>query len=158
MRTPQGQLVLIPNKEVFANVLTNYSDLGKRRVDLAVGVSYADDLEKVRTAAVEAIESITKRDRGRPVELFYDSFGDSAINFSVRFWIDFADNRDYVDARSEAVMRIKRAFDAAGITIPFPIRTLDFSPIGGRTLEHSMAGAGRGQVHLSRFGSDSKGT
>ena len=47
IRTYQGQMVIIPNKEVFQNPIENYSLLGKRRIDLTAGVSYGDDLEKV---------------------------------------------------------------------------------------------------------------
>jgi small conductance mechanosensitive channel len=65
--------------------------------------------------------------------VFYTGFGDSSIIFELRFWIPFAVQTDYLHARSEAVMRIKAAFDSAGITIPFPIRTLDFSEVGGET-------------------------
>ncbi len=48
LRTFQGQLVIIPNKDVFQKPIENYSLLGKRRLDLKVGVSYGDDLERVR--------------------------------------------------------------------------------------------------------------
>jgi len=55
--TPQGQLVLIPNKQVFENPITNYTASGKRRVDIKLGVSYSDDLEKVRLGARREDES-----------------------------------------------------------------------------------------------------
>src|SRR5262245_49315537 len=51
LRTQQGQIVLIPNKQVFENAITNYSTTGRRRIDLQAGVSYGDDLEKARRVA-----------------------------------------------------------------------------------------------------------
>ena len=144
LRVPQGQLVYLPNKKIFDNAIVNFSDSGQRRVDLKVGVSYGDDLDKVKRIAIEAVSAIEHRDPSKPVELFYEGFGDSSINFELRFWIDFFRHPDYMAARSEAVMRIKAAFDANDITIPFPIRTLDFAKVDGETLESQLRSAGFG--------------
>lgn len=132
--TPQGQLVLIPNKQVFENPIMNYSSLGRRRIDLAVGVSFGDDLARARDVAIRAIEGVPQRLPDRPIELYYEEIGESSINFVVRFWIPFSKQGDYLGARSEAILRIKQAFDAEGITMPFPTRTLDFGVKGGETL------------------------
>lgn len=134
LTTPQGQTVYLPNKEIFENKLVNYSRSGQNRIDLAVGVSYAADLEEVRKVSLEAIEAIEERLTDREVELFYQGFGGSSIDLVVRFWISYARPSDFQKARSEAIMRIKRAYDEHGITIPFPIRTLDFGIEGGQTL------------------------
>lgn len=134
VRTFQGELVSIPNKEVYQNPMVNYSYLGKRRVDLSCGVAYGDDLEKARRVAIEAIEAIDERDKSQDVELFYNAFGGSSVDFTLRFWIDFEKQTDFLKAQSEAIMRLKRAFDEQGITIPFPIRTLDFGVVGGEKL------------------------
>ncbi|RME70018.1 MAG: mechanosensitive ion channel family protein [Verrucomicrobia bacterium] len=145
METNTGQKIVIPNREVFGNSVTIYST-GRRRVDLQVGVSYGDDLEKVRSVTLAAVEAIPARLKNEPAELFYTEFGDSSINFVVRFWIPFKRQRDYRDAVSEAVMRIKRAYDEHGITIPFPIRTLDFGIVGGENLAVSLRRAGLGSA------------
>jgi len=147
LRRPAGQLVMIPNKSVFENPLVNYSTLRARRVDLAVGASYGDDLERVREVAIRAVEGVEGRDPERRVELFYEAFGDSSIDFLVRFWVPYRKQSDYLAARSEAIVRIHRAFDEAGLTIPFPIRTLDFGIVGGETLAEALPeplGGGRG--------------
>jgi len=57
--------------------------------------------------------------------LFYTEFGDSSINFTLRFWIKFDGQAGYLTARSEAIKAIKQAFDNKEITIPFPIRTVE---------------------------------
>lgn len=146
VRRPTGELVHIPNKLVFENPIVNYSTLGQRRIDLGCGVAYGDDLEKAGRLAVEAVEAIETRDPEREVELFYTEFGDSSINFIVRFWIPYRKQTDFLTARGEAIQRIKAAFDEGGITIPFPIRTLDFGVVGGERLDDTIRPLLRGRA------------
>lgn len=138
IRTFQGQSIFIPNKLIFEKTVNNYSLLGKRRIDLYVGVSYGDNLEKVKKTALEAIETIQARLQDMPVQIYFEEFGSSSINFQVRFWIPFHKQTDYLEARSEAVMAIKKHFDEKNITIPFPIRTLDFGIKGGTPLSEML--------------------
>lgn len=131
--TFQGQRVIIPNKEIFQNPIVNFSLLGKRRMDLVVGVSYGDDLQKVKDVVLEAVKKVSVRTQDE-ITLFYEEFGDSSINFQLRIWIKSADQPTWLQGRSEAIMYIKKAFDENSITIPFPIRTLDFGIKGGQKL------------------------
>jgi small conductance mechanosensitive channel len=140
--TQQGQLVLIPNKQVFENPIMNYSVRGTRRVDITLGVSYGDDLEKAKQIAIEAVSAIPSILPGREVELFYEEYADSSIDFTIRFWISFEQQKDYLAARSDAIIRIKKAFDAAGIALPFPTRTLEFAVKGGETLAEVLEEVG----------------
>ncbi len=135
LRTFQGQLVIIPNKSVFQNPIENYSMLGKRRIDLTVGVSYGDDLEKVKKVTMEAIEGLEGLSTSDEVTMFYKEFGDSSINYVIRLWIDSVHQPNFLEAGSEAIMRIKKAYDENDIMIPFPIRTLDFGIKGGVPLD-----------------------
>ncbi|MEX0648198.1 MAG: mechanosensitive ion channel family protein [Balneolaceae bacterium] len=137
--TPQGQIVYIPNKAVFENPFTNYTKNGERRIDLACGISYGDDLEKVKEVTLKAVSGIEHRDKNRDVEFFYSEFGDSSINFLVRFWVNFHLHKDFWEPQSEAIMAIKKAFDDNDIMIPFPIRTLDFGIKGGEKLNTMLA-------------------
>ncbi|WP_207420690.1 mechanosensitive ion channel family protein [Desertivirga brevis] len=138
IRTFQGQTVYIPNKEIFQNPIENFTKFKKRRLDLLVGVSYGDDLEKVKKVALAAVQSVSHRSEKDPVELFYEEFSDSSINFSLRIWLNSTQQPVYLEARSQAVMFIKTAFDANNITIPFPIRTLDFGIKGGEKLSDTF--------------------
>jgi len=132
--TFQGQYVFVPNKDVLENPIINYSLLGKRRIDLAVGVSYAEDLPKVESTVLETINDMEGVvDADRTIFDYYE-FGDSSINFYIRFWINYPDQPGFLSVRNNAVKSIKKAFDHTGITIPFPIRTLDFGIKGGKTL------------------------
>jgi len=140
IKTPQGQIVYIPNKVVYENPFTNYTKNQERRIDLECGVSYGDDLEKVQKVATEAIHSIGQRNKKRDVEFYYKEFGGSSINFVVRFWVKFNTNPDYLEPQSEAIIVLKKAFDENDIMIPFPIRTLDFGIRGGEKLDSMLDG------------------
>jgi small conductance mechanosensitive channel len=135
LRTFQGQMVIIPNKDVFQNPIENYSLLGKRRFDLTIGVSYGDDLQKVIDVTLEAVKDIEGLSPEDKTTMFYKEFGNSSISFIIRFWIVTADQPEYLKVGSDAIMKIKAAYDKNGISIPFPIRTLDFGIKGGTKLE-----------------------
>ncbi|WP_424963942.1 mechanosensitive ion channel family protein [Ekhidna sp.] len=134
IRTFQGLHVIIPNKEIFQNPLTNYTKTNERRIDLEVGVSYGDDLEKAKQLAIDAVKDKPWIKHDKEVNLFYTGFGDSSINFVLHLWIEYPDQPGFLEARSQAIMAVKKAFDDNNITIPFPIRTLDFGIKGGETL------------------------
>lgn len=138
LQTPQGQLVLIPNRLVFENPMVNFTGTGRRRVDLDVGVAYGDDLAKARDVAMRAVQNVRHLGQDPDIRLFYTEFGDSSINFVVRFWVDYDRQATYLAARSEAIEAIKQAFDENDITIPFPIRTLDFGIVGGEPLSDHL--------------------
>lgn len=134
IRTFQGLHVIIPNKDIFQSAVTNYTKTDDRRIDLEVGVSYADNLEQVKEITIKAVSKIPNLMPGREIELYYNAFGDSSINFILMIWIHYPNEAVYLKAKSDAIMAIKQAFDANNITIPFPIRTLDFGIKGGQTL------------------------
>jgi len=140
IQTFQGQEVYIPNKDVLSNPIINYSVLGERRIDLAVGVSYAENLQEVEDLIYKTIKGIDGVIRHENMIFTYYEFGGSSINFEIKFWIEFPKNPDYLEMRSKAIKAIKTAFDEAGITIPFPIRTLDFGIKGGKTLSEMQLG------------------
>ncbi|MDH3307972.1 MAG: mechanosensitive ion channel family protein [Acidimicrobiia bacterium] len=138
IRTPQGELVRIPNGSVYGNPLTNYTDSPTRRMDLSCGVSYGADLDKARTVALEAMRTIPHRDETRDPEFFYKEFGGSSIDFDVRVWLQDPEQTTMLAARSDAVIKLKKAFDDNDIGIPFPIVTLDFSDAGTRQLDEPL--------------------
>ncbi|MEP5612909.1 MAG: mechanosensitive ion channel domain-containing protein [Cyclobacteriaceae bacterium] len=149
LRTFQGLNVIIPNKDVFQNPMTNYTKTNDRRIDLELGVSYADDLEKVRDVAEKTIQGLPFLLKGREVNMFYEEFGASSINFKVMFWVEYPDQPGFLKARSEAIIAIKKAFDENEITIPFPIRTLDFGIKGGEKLSEMQLNGSQGSAKTS---------
>ena len=135
IRTFQGQKVMIPNKTIFQNAIINYTENGKRRVDLEVGVSYGDDLEKVQKVTLEAISSLDDIIKDEGVQFYFTEYGDSSINVVVMFWTEYKiKHSEYLEAQHRAIIAINKAFKANDITIPFPIRTLDFGIKGGEKL------------------------
>jgi len=135
VHTFQGVLVVIPNRDVFQNPLYNYTHSGKRRVDLECGISYGDDLEKVKEVSVSAIEKAEGIDKERGVTFFFNGFGDSSINFVVRAWAKDIQQAGFLAVQSNMIIALKKAFDENDIMIPFPIRTLDFGIKGGEKLD-----------------------
>lgn len=132
--TFQGQMVIIPNKDVFQNPIENYSMLGKRRLDLVIGVSYGEDLEKVKSITLEAVKDVEGLNEEDEITMYYQEFADSSINYIIRLWLNSPEQKTYWTASSDAIMKIKKAYDKNDIMIPFPIRTLDFGIKGGKTL------------------------
>jgi len=136
--TLQGQRVIIPNKEIFQNPIKNYTSTYKRRLDLKIGISYGEDLEKVRAIVIQEVSKLKLRDESRQVEVFFVEFNDSSIDFNVRVWLSSTEQVRYQEARSETIILIKKAFDEQGIIIPFPITTLDFGIKGGEKLSETI--------------------
>ena len=140
LQTLQGQDVMIPNKIVAQTPLKNYNTLRMRRVDLECGVSYGDDLHKVKEVTINAVKSKVAYDEQKGVQLFFTEFGDSSVNYSLRFWLDQnkSDQPDYLKAKSDAIVAIFDAYNENDIMIPFPIRTLDFGIKGGEQLNEVL--------------------
>lgn len=136
-----GQIIYIPNKEVFKNVLENYSQSGFRRIDIEVGVSYGENLDHVEGVLRKAAESLDFRSEEKGVDVWALGFGDSSINFRVRYWIQYPDGvASYFEAIHKGIKAIKDQFDDEGIDIPFPIRTLDFGIKGGQNISEPLSG------------------
>lgn len=120
-----GQSVIISNRAMLENAVVNYNYSGRRRVDLVVGVSYSENLREVKKVVLQVVSELPFILPNWKVDFFFEEFADSSINFVVRFWIPFQRQAEFLDARSEAIMAIHETFNKKGITIPFPIRTLD---------------------------------
>jgi small conductance mechanosensitive channel len=117
LKTPDNKTAVIPNAQVTANNITNYTAKGTRRVDLVIGVSYSDDIDKVRGL----IEDELKKDNRiltdpAPMVVVLE-LADSSVNFGVRPWTK-AD--DYWGVYFDLTENLKKRFDAESVTIPFP--------------------------------------
>lgn len=140
IRTWQGQDVVIPNRLLMEQKYTHFSINKQRRIDLDVGISYGDDLEKVEQVTLQAINNIDFIDKQKPADLYFKEFGDSAIIFTVRYWVKYISNDYliYLRALSQGIKNIKKAYDKNDITITFPIRTIDFGIKGGKSLAEML--------------------
>jgi small conductance mechanosensitive channel len=144
--TLNGQLVLVPNKMVLQGVLTNFAALGQRRIDIEVGVAYDSKLDQVEEVVRIALEGLDERDTDKPVRVFFTGFGGSSIDLVAHVWISMARQQEFLRTRSNAIKAVKAAFDQANITIPFPIRTLDFGAdaVGGKRIAWPKPATERG--------------
>lgn len=157
-----GQLEVIPNKVLFRNVLTNFTVNGIRRVEVPVGISYADDPEKAAEVIVEAINKCDFVIKHDETAVFAESFGDSSINLLLWFWIDYPGEPGFMQARHVGVCTVNRALTEADILIPFPIRTLDFGAKGGEKLNTMLSSKSKSSdsttdKNVSQADSDSNG-
>lgn len=105
-----GQVVVVPNKEIFNKPVVNHSIASRRRVDFDIKVPPDADLDEALKLAHDAVASIDRRDQRAEIELFFKSIEDTGTTLLVRFWIDSADELDYLRARSTGIQRVKRSF------------------------------------------------
>lgn len=124
VKESDNNIVVIPNKMLIENPFKNYGLTTRIRCNITCGVGYESDLDKVRSLAVEAIETKYPTKKEEQVEFYFTDFGDSSIDFLMRFWVDGQESVTALQVKSEAIMAIKKQFDKNGINIPFPIRTI----------------------------------
>lgn len=129
-----GVVVHVPNGQVWGEKIQNYTQAGKRRFDLVVGIGYGDDIGKALNA-MRAVVSSDERVLADPEPMYVvTELGDSAVNVMARYWTA---PDDYWPARFELTRSVKERFDAEGIAIPFPQRDLHLAP--GATLKVERA-------------------
>ncbi|WP_299564807.1 mechanosensitive ion channel domain-containing protein [uncultured Sulfitobacter sp.] len=112
--------VIVPNSEVWGNIITNYSTNDIRRAEWTFGVGYGANLK----TAEDIIRDTIMADARSHVEpepfIQVTNLGDSSVDFLVRVWCDAS---EYFDYRADMTRRVKEALDAGGVDIPFPTRT-----------------------------------
>ena len=121
LATPDNKKVIIPNGEVWSSAITNFSAYDLRRVDITFGVSYGDDLNKAMDVVKSAVKDETRGLSDPEPVIAVDSLGDSSVNIISRTWVK---SSDYFPVKWALTKEVKERLDAAGITIPFPTRTL----------------------------------
>lgn len=126
LRLTTGELVILPNDIIVNETFKNITSTTKRAIVINVGVSYSDNLEKVEQVVKDTISGHVEHLKTEDIEVYFTEYDSSSINFMLRFWIENVSDNHYLQTKSTAIIEIKKAFDKAGITIPFPIRTLDF--------------------------------
>ena len=121
LTSPDNVKIIIPNSKATGDNIKNYSVNGTRRVDLVIGVSYEDDLNKAQKVILDVINSDDRilKDPAPVVAVF--ELADSSVNFVVRPWTTAA---NYWAVYFDLTEKIKLALDANDITIPFPQRDI----------------------------------
>jgi len=117
LRTGDNRAVIIPNGQIYGGTIVNYSANETRRIDLVFGIGYDDDIAKAR----QTLESVMQQDErilAYPAPaVAVGELADSSVNFNVRPWVKSA---DYWPVRADMLEKVKLAFDANGISIPYP--------------------------------------
>ena len=119
MHTYDGVYLQVPNAHLWNHAIRNYSRLPTRRLDIVVGISYADDIDKTQAALMDLLEN-DARVHGDPApEVMVMELAESSVNLNLRCWTDAG---NYWSLRFDLTKAAKQRLDAEGITIPFPQR------------------------------------
>nr|WP_303650227.1 mechanosensitive ion channel family protein [Halalkalicoccus sp. NIPERK01] len=124
IQTFDGEYMIVPNDEVSSQTINNRSKKGRLRLRVPVGVDYDTDLDRAEAVIREAISDLDSLMRVPTPQIAVTGFGDSSIDFEVRFWIDKPSARRRWRAKQAVIKAIADAFEREGISIPFPQRSL----------------------------------
>ncbi|MEO1135155.1 MAG: mechanosensitive ion channel domain-containing protein [Pseudomonadota bacterium] len=119
--TVDNKKVIVPNGKIFDDVITNYAGYDTRRVDLVFGVSYSDDLNKAKSLIKSEVEKEARAKTDPAPVIEVDNLGDSSVDIICRVWVNGA---DYFPVKWTLVKAVKERFDAEGVSIPFPSRSI----------------------------------
>ncbi|MEM6640069.1 MAG: mechanosensitive ion channel domain-containing protein [Pseudomonadota bacterium] len=128
LRTPDKIKIIIPNGQIMSAEIVNYTESELRRLDLEVGIGYGDSIDKAREVLVEAVQKSEYVLSEPAPKVTVASLGDSSVNLAVRPWVK---SETYAPASHDVTEVIKKALDAAGISIPFPQRDVHMIPPEG---------------------------
>jgi len=117
LKTGDNKQVVVPNSQIMGSIITNYSANATRRVDMVVGVSYSDDLDKVRSTIQELVAADDRILDDPACTIAVSALADSSVNFVVRPWVK---TPDYWPVMFDLTEAIKKRFDKEGISFPFP--------------------------------------
>lgn len=117
LKTGDNKQIIVPNSQIMDSIITNYSANPTRRVDMVIGVSYDDDLDKVRKTLQELIAAEERILPEPAATIAVSALADSSVNFVVRPWVNSA---DYWGVMFDLTEAIKKRFDKDGISFPFP--------------------------------------
>ncbi|AXX84206.1 mechanosensitive ion channel family protein [Aliarcobacter skirrowii] len=115
--TGDNQRIVVPNSSITSGSITNVNAFDTRRVDLVVGISYDDDIKKVKYLLTNLLTSHEKILVDKGITVAVSELADSSVNFVVRAWVN---TPDYWEVRFFLIENIKLVFDKEGITIPYP--------------------------------------
>ena len=118
-----GTRQLIPNGQVYSNPLVNLTGGGKRRSTVTVGVDYRDDHDEAREVIRASLDGLEGVLADPAPEVLLTELGDSSVNFEVRYWTE-PSIRSVRHTQDRVLAAVKTAVEGAGMTIPWPIRTL----------------------------------
>ncbi len=114
--TADNRLIVIPNGTLIDSSIVNVTAMGKRRLELSVGIGYKSDLKKAKEVLIRLGENDPARDPENPVNVFVSELAESSVNLGLHVWVS---SSEYWNAKWRLTENIKMAFDEEGIEIPF---------------------------------------
>lgn len=127
IKTYDGRQVVIPNSDLYTSALTVNTAYKQRRLQVAVGIGYEDDIEAAKAEILQALDKVESVSKKAQPSVIATGFGDSTIDLMVRWFIEDGTQANKVTSIHQVIVEIKSALDTAGVNIPFPIRTIDLS-------------------------------
>lgn len=127
IKTYDGRQVVIPNSDLYTSALTVNTAYKQRRLQVAVGIGYEDDIETAKAEIIKALDKIESVSKKATPSVIATGFGGSSIDLMVRWFIEDGTQAHKVASIHQVIVGIKNSLDAAGVNIPFPIRTIDLS-------------------------------
>jgi len=124
-----GEQIIIPSGDVISNPIENWSANGHRRTDVTIGVPYDADLDEVIPLLKDAMQEVQGEIDFKEPMVLIDEFGGSSVNIRLLVWHDI-DEVHFLEFHSRVAKAAKQALNGAGMSVPFPIRTLEFAPDG----------------------------
>jgi len=125
VRTFDNELLTVPNSQLTDGVIKNPVEADKLRVQFLFGIGYDDDIDAARDIIIEEAENHEGIMDDPSPSVRLTELGDSYVGLKSRVWIQDPSRADFVKARGEYVQTVKERFDAEGIDIPYPTRTLE---------------------------------
>lgn len=126
--TPDNVRILVPNGNIWGGAVVNYSHHDTRRVDFLIGIDYGDDIDKA-FGAIRGVIAADDRVHAEPEPMVVvGELADSSVNIVIRVWCAAG---DYWGLKFDMTKAVKEALDKAGISIPFPQRTVHVVGGGG---------------------------
>ncbi len=119
LTTGDNRIVVIPNGPLSNGSLVNVNQQPTRRIDFSFGIGYGDDIDKTKSVLEGLVASETRILKDPAHLIVVEALADSSVNFKVRVWVNTA---DYWGVNFAMIEAVKKAFDAEGISIPFPQR------------------------------------
>jgi len=134
LKTADNKTVIIPNAKLTDDNIVNWTVKGTRRVDMVFGIGYDDDIDKARSLMAEIIAEDSRILETPAPQISVSELADSSVNFVVRPWVKV---EDYWGVHFDLTEKIKKAFDANGVSFPFPQRDVHLYQHGAEVQEKS---------------------
>ena len=130
--TLDNEVIVVPNRQVFGNVITNATASDIRRVDLTFGIGYGDDIPHAISVLKEAVEAHPLVLKTPDPLIVVKELGDSSVNFLCAPWTK---TENYFTVYWDLIADVKQRFDAASISIPFPQRDVHLHTVSTSSAE-----------------------